>query len=593
MEEEFILSWKKVSAWPGDLQSRKTKILNDVSGIAKSGSLVAVLSPSGGGKTTLLAILNKRFKGIVEGEILLNGHSLNHKQMSLLAGFVPQRDFSFETLTVTEHLVFMACLKMSYNTSHEDKMRIVLKTVEHLGLSHRLNVQIRSLSGGQRKQLALAVQLLTEPKILFCDEPTTGLDSYSATNVVKLLRKLANEKKLIVCSIHQPASGIFELFDTVSLLASNGSLVYYGSTSAILDYFADYLHLRCPVDFNLSEFVVSQVTISNDCHRNVKQKVPLLIKTFTASRSYQQLMNEIDSASTKHSMVFNKKLADLYSQRVPFNVEFVLLLWRTFILMKRASKYFLFRFLTYIMVMLCVSLPYGTIVMDQASIQNIQGLLHTFMLEILYCSLYGVILTFPDEMPIFLKESSDFLYSTTSYYISKIIVLFPKSVVEGFVYTNVVFAVTGLNNGKLCVIETLPLILVSLVGSAYGFFLSTAFTSVTTASLFSVPFEFICHMYTGVALRLRSLPWYTRWFKYVSFMYYALEALSIQRWAFVTYLPCQDEVCTSSGNEVLSLYGYNRNNLPLDYFGLISLFLIFHILGYACLLWRKKYATPY
>lgn len=81
------------------------------------------------------------------------------------------------------------------------------------------------------------IQLLTEPRILFCDEPTTGLDSYSAIIVVKLLRRLADQGKMIICAIHQPASGIFEMFDDVSVLASNGSLAYHGSVEKVYSYF--------------------------------------------------------------------------------------------------------------------------------------------------------------------------------------------------------------------------------------------------------------------------------------------------------------------------------------------------------------------
>lgn len=113
-------------------------------------------------------------------------------------------------------------------------------TVTALGMREFLDTRLSMLSGGERKKIALAVQLLNDPPILFCDEVTTGLDSYTATHIVNTLKRIARTGKIVICTIHQPASGVFDKFDEVILL-SNGRLAYQGPVSMINQLFQRYI----------------------------------------------------------------------------------------------------------------------------------------------------------------------------------------------------------------------------------------------------------------------------------------------------------------------------------------------------------------
>lgn len=123
----------------------------------------------------------------------------------------------------------------------------------HLGLNKILDTRLCYLSGGERKKVALAVQLINDPPILFCDEITTGLDSYSAAHIINTLRRVAQSGKIVICTIHQPASGVFDKFQEVLLLA-NGRLAYQGSVSLVNDIFQKYIpkylfffYIACPI----------------------------------------------------------------------------------------------------------------------------------------------------------------------------------------------------------------------------------------------------------------------------------------------------------------------------------------------------------
>lgn len=132
-----------------------------------------------------------------------------------------------------------AKLKMDRHATHKAIKSRIDYLVAHLGLNKILNTRLSYLSGGERKKVALAVQLINDPPILFCDEITTGLDSYSAAHIINTLRRVAKSGKIVICTIHQPASGVFDQFQEVILLA-NGRLAYQGSVSLVNDIFQKY-----------------------------------------------------------------------------------------------------------------------------------------------------------------------------------------------------------------------------------------------------------------------------------------------------------------------------------------------------------------
>lgn len=137
-------------------------------------------------------------------------------------------------------LFFQAKLKMDRHTTKKainDHIHYIVCTI---GMHTILDTRLSFLSGGERKKVALAVQLLNDLPILFCDEITTGLDSYSAAHIMNILKCIARTGKIVICTIHQPASGVFDKFDDVVLL-SNGRLVYHGSVLMIDQFFQKYL----------------------------------------------------------------------------------------------------------------------------------------------------------------------------------------------------------------------------------------------------------------------------------------------------------------------------------------------------------------
>ena len=237
---------------------RKGRIgLHDLSFTAYSKNFIAVMGNSGAGKTTLLNLLNGSAKA-TKGKILVNGVELyEHKDLLHgLIGNIPQDDLLIEELSVFQNLFYSS--KLYFGTLSDEELT---KKVDHclhsLGLHEIKDLLVgdplnKYISGGQRKRLNIALELIREPEILFVDEPTSGLSSNDAENVMDLLKQLTLAGKLIFVVIHQPSSEIFKLFDQLLILDTGGYPVYYGNPIDSVSYFKRQMHY---VDFENSECV--------------------------------------------------------------------------------------------------------------------------------------------------------------------------------------------------------------------------------------------------------------------------------------------------------------------------------------------------
>ncbi|MCI5056394.1 MAG: ATP-binding cassette domain-containing protein, partial [Flavobacteriales bacterium] len=206
------------------------------------GNLVGIMGASGAGKTTLLNLLLGNLVP-ASGSILLNGKNINDdsERISGVFGYIPQDDLLFEDLTVYQNLYYNTKLCFD-NLSEQEIENKVNESLKQLGLLEIKELKVgsplnKTISGGQRKRLNIALELIREPGILFVDEPTSGLSSRDSENVMDLLRELSLKGKLIFVVIHQPSSDIYKMFDRVTILDVGGYQIYYGNPVEAVTYF--------------------------------------------------------------------------------------------------------------------------------------------------------------------------------------------------------------------------------------------------------------------------------------------------------------------------------------------------------------------
>lgn len=219
--------------------------------LGKSGQLVGIMGGSGSGKSTLMNLLCGKYKPSA-GRITINGYDLHidHEELEGVIGYVPQDDMLNEELTVYENLWFNARLLFSNKTDNE-KRQLVEKALLDFDLVEARDLKVgnplnKVLSGGQRKRLNIALELMREPSVLFVDEPTSGLSSSDSEKVMSLLKRQVLKGKLVIINIHQPSSDIYKLLDKLLIIDQGGYIVYNGNPMNAIVYFKKKAHYVNP-----------------------------------------------------------------------------------------------------------------------------------------------------------------------------------------------------------------------------------------------------------------------------------------------------------------------------------------------------------
>ena len=239
------------------------RILSGIRGTAQPGQLMAIMGASGAGKTTFLDILARKNKrGTVMGDFFVSGEQVPDVEYRNVIGFVDQDDTMLPTLTVHETILTSALLRLPRDMGRVVKEQKVAEVEKQLGIYHIRDQLIgseegkgRGISGGEKRRVGIACELVTSPSILFLDEPTSGLDAFNAFNVIECLVTLAKTyNRTVIFTIHQPRSNIVALFDHLVLLAK-GHAVYSGPFTACQRYF-DSIGYSCPPGFNIADYLV-------------------------------------------------------------------------------------------------------------------------------------------------------------------------------------------------------------------------------------------------------------------------------------------------------------------------------------------------
>lgn len=265
-------TWEGVSYGVGS-GKREKQILSDITGSLSSGEVCALIGPSGAGKTSLLNILAGRIraKGAsqrVAGSMLLDGQAISGSSLRKRIAYVMQQDLLCPTHTPREAFLLSARLRLPSSMPTSEKNALVETMLTDLGLQKCADTYIgdemlRGISGGEKKRTAVGIELVMKPKLIFLDEPTSGLDSYAAHSVIGKLRDLAsNQGCNVLCTIHQPSSEVFHSFNKVMVLRA-GECFFFGSVPGLSKQLAAFGR-GCPNEYNLADHTMFLIQTETD-----------------------------------------------------------------------------------------------------------------------------------------------------------------------------------------------------------------------------------------------------------------------------------------------------------------------------------------
>lgn len=275
-KSEAIFHWRNL-CYDVKIKDETRRILNNVDGWVKPGTLTALMGSSGAGKTTLLDCLAERVTmGVITGDVLVDGIPRN-ESFPRSIGYCQQQDLHLRTSTVRESLRFSAYLRQPKEVPISEKNAYVEQIIRILEMEKYADAVVgvpgEGLNVEQRKRLTIGVELAAKPKLLvFLDEPTSGLDSQTAWSICQLMRKLANHGQAILCTIHQPSAILMQEFDRLLFLQKGGKTVYFGDLGkgcrTLIDYFESHGSPKCPPDANPAEWMLEVVGAAPGSHAN-------------------------------------------------------------------------------------------------------------------------------------------------------------------------------------------------------------------------------------------------------------------------------------------------------------------------------------
>jgi len=534
--------------------SVSTPIIKGVSGVVEPGEHLAIMGPSGSGKTTLLDCLTgRKFPGLeTSGKILLNGHQ-NTKFFRRYVAYVMDNAPLMGIFTVFETILFSAMCNLPNTVPYQVKIHKVDTLISQMGLENCRNTRvgdifIKGLSSGQKRRLSIACELVTNPSVVFLDEPTSGLDSAAAMKLMEHIVKLCNSGYTIICTIHQPSSDIWAIFDKL-LLLTKGEEVFFGKAADAINYFSSIEH-DCPEHYNPADYFLQLINTDFEGHVDTND----LVQRFKQNVKYQQVLEGIQKTTNDFSMLKEKDDGKVFENS--FIHQFLVLSRRNLENNARNPGIYGVRLAMYIMLSAMVGFMYWNLgdKYDYQSITSRISLLFYVAAFLVFMSV-AVLPFFIMDRAVFLREQSNGYYGIPAYVVSQFITSLPGLFLIALISTILVVLPAGLNGFgvflvdlflSLIVAENMMMVLAALVPH---YIIGIALA----AGVFG--FFMLCE---GFLIIKNDIPPYFIWGYYMAFHTYSFRAFMTNEFKNIASFTTSD---FSSGEAVLSFY--DMNNVPI------------------------------
>ncbi|XP_036327733.1 LOW QUALITY PROTEIN: ATP-binding cassette sub-family G member 1 [Rhagoletis pomonella] len=606
-QQKFKLQFRNVS-YIAKQNKKLVNILHDVCGEFKSGRLTAVFGPSGAGKTSILNVLSGFKASGVSGKFTFNDKERNLLAFRKSSCYIPQDFALLDLLTVQETMNDSADLKLPTKIVTSEKQKIIDDILMILNMDKCRHRLVRNLSGGERKRLSIAIELVTNPPVMFFDEPTSGLDSVASLQVINYLRRLALENRIIVCVVHQPSSRLIKLFDDV-IVMSRGQVLYSGAEREMIPTF-ETAGFAFPNYYNPADFALEisseehNEKISNLIERNkerfcglvhdpnenagINEKSKILINSNSHTAIELQSANESECGQISHE----------HCRFTPTRLRTEVGIWRQLIVLTRRSLRTMsrnliavqLRVVMHVIVSALVGAVFWDIGNDGARVLTNISCIFFIIMFIFFGNAMPSILSCPQETAVFIREYLNGWYSLRAYYVSMLTSDIPMLFICPTLFTTIIYFMTSQPDdmARFAMCWGISLIL-AIVGHLMGLAFGSTFDiqmAILLVPGVAIPFM----IFSGFFIRIHELSLFFRPLCDISFYRYTMEALMQAIYGYDRPdLKCHTEFCYfKSPTKLLKeldmlgdLYGH-------DLFVLLIWIIFFKVLFFLSLVLRVK-----
>lgn len=539
-------------------------IIDELTVEIKKGELFGILGPSGCGKTTLLDFMtgNVNSKLVYEGLLETRGCIKYVSQEENLHGFY----------TVRQYLDFYITLNYGFTVSDETRQNIITKIAEDCGLISCIDVVVgdvfkKGLSGGQKRRLTIALELVSRPSVLILDEPTSGLDSCSAFRVMELLQRLTQEGITVVCTIHQPSSEIWSLIDKIMLL-SRGQLCYTGDTKGAVHFFAS-VGQHLPKQYNPADFFITLINDDFDPTIDPKKIRSEFIRWYDLPKDLVEMKKEAGAISNSRQAVMGiKTKANTFT-------KFLAVLKRATVNLVKNPGIIGVRLAMYLM----LSFMIGVMFLNLGDHTNHKDVVSRTTL-LFYVNAFLVFMSIA-VLPFFLMERS--IIRKEVY----------NNLYQPFHYQLSMFLTSLLGVFTIAIFSTILVVLLAKL-NGFGIFLLILFLSLVVAeSLTRLVSLLVPHYIIGMALVAglygmnmlcegfmilkQDIPGWFIWGHYMAFHTYAYQAFMYNEFHSISSITSGQ---FANGVDVLEFYSMRTTKIWKDVIILISFSIFFEICSY-------------
>lgn len=501
------------------------KLLDDVCVRANPGEVMAMMGPSGAGKSTLLNAMLARRSGRLEGSITYDGRDATPELVRPIAKFVPQEPTLRATSTCYETLQLACALTLSPSLSKESVEAHIRTLLQKFGLAEQANVlvgndTIKGLSGGQKKRLSIALELVTLPRALFLDEPTSGLDSRTAVDVMNLLLSMARDSINVICTIHQPPANIFRQFDRLVLLV-RGEVAYYGKVQDAEQYFSLNAGRECPIGENIANFYLDVLVDDG----------PTLAKTWRDQRDVGSRLEEGSNASAEV-----EKGEESFQYSIGTFGATWLLLKNIVTAVRKNPRDGPFRCKSTAVIALLTSLCFTTLKNKQQWAATTRSLLFIMMMYCFISAVNQTAVVMALEKAWLQHEFHNARFSFLSWFLARFATFIVCQTFYTVLYATIIYFISLGDEpfGWFLVV----LILHSWASGLLGFLIGTFARDIQHSNALLAPVLLPSFLFSGFLFTRTQCPDYFLFLWYTSFFRYGLEALTYTQFKDGDFLSC-------------------------------------------------------